>query len=394
MDAGPCPRLQALGRRPAPALWLLALLATLAALWAGRAFVVAVLSAVALAVLLWPLQQRLQKLVRLRVLAALLVLGVATAAAAGLGTLVAAQLSTSSQRLPDALRMAARDVGRLDGMGAATVQRTRSALAELDRTVARVTGTPPSPPAARAAPASGSLVASAVERSTEWILGAGRAGFAFLLQAGVIVMLAFFLLCSGDGLAQGLSQWVDGRPSARGRFSPLVSALAREVRRYGAVTLVTNALIGVAVTAGAAAFGVTAPWAWGLLAATLHLVPYAGLAATMALLGLEVYVLQGAGLALLAAGYVALVGLVVGSGLATWLQGRASRIDSALMFGGTVFFTVLWGGWGLVLGPLMVVMTHAALRHLRAPAAADAGETPAPEVLPEAEPALTGSGHS
>jgi len=394
MDTGPCPRLQALGRRPAPALWLLALLATLAALWAGRAFVVAVLSAVALAVLLWPLQQRLQALVRLRVLAALLVLGVATAAAAGLGTLVAAQLSTSSQRLPDALRMAARDVGRLDGMGAATVQRTRSALAELDRTVARVTGTPPSPPAARAAPASGSLVASAVERSTEWILGAGRAGFAFLLQAGVIVMLTFFLLCSGDGLAQGLSRWVDGRPLASGRFSPLVSALAREVRRYGAVTLVTNVLIGLAVTAGAAVFGVTAPWAWGLLAATLHLVPYAGLAATMALLGLEVYVLQGAGLALLAAGYVALVGLVVGSGLATWLQGRASRIDSALMFAGTVFFTVLWGGWGLVLGPLMVVMTHAALRHLRAPVAADAGEASAPAVLPEAEPALTGSGHS
>jgi predicted PurR-regulated permease PerM len=394
MEAGSCPRLRALGRRAAPALWALVLLAALAALWAGRAFVVAVLSAVALAVLLWPLQQRIQALVRVRVLAALLVLGVATAAAAGLGTLVVAQLSTSSQRLPDALRMAARDVGRLDGMGAATVQRTRSALAELDRTVARVTGTPPSPPAARAAPASGSLVASAVESSTEWILGAGRAGFAFLLQAGVIVMLAFFLLCSGDGLAQGLSRWVDGRPSARGRFSPLVSALAREVRRYGAVTLVTNVLIGLAVTAGAAAFGVAAPWAWGLLSATLHLVPYAGLAATMALLGLEVYVLQGAALALLAAGYVALVGLVVGSGLATWLQGRASRIDSALMFGGTVFFTVLWGGWGLVLGPLMVVMTHAALGHLRAPAVVEPVDSSAGEPASAATPALTGSGHS
>lgn len=390
MEAASCPRLRALGRRAAPALWALVLLAALAALWAGRAFVVAVLSAVALAVLLWPLQQRMQALVRVRMLAALLVLGVATAAAAGLGTLVVAQLSTSSQRLPDALRMAARDVGRLDGRGAATVQRTRSALAELDRTVARVTGTPPTPPAARAAPASGSLVASAVEQSTDWILGAGRAGFAFLLQAGVIVMLAFFLLCSGDRLAQGLSLWVDGRPLARGRFSPLVSALAREVRRYGAVTLATNVLIGLAVAIGAAAFGVASPWAWGLLAATLHLVPYAGLAATMALLGIEVYVLHGAALALLAAGYVALVGLVVGSGLATWLQGRASRIDSALMFGGTVFFTVLWGGWGLVLGPLMVVMTQAALRQLRAPAALEAVEEPAPA----AAPALTGSAHS
>ena len=399
MDAGPCPRLQAWGRRPAPALWLLALLALLAALWAGRAFFVAVLSAVALAVLLWPLLRRVESLVRLRALAALLVLGVATAAATGLGALVATQLSASGQKLPDALRQAARDVGRLEGVGAATVQRTRTALAELDRTVARVTGTPPSPPAARVAPApgSGSLVAQAVERSTDWVLGAGRAGFAFVLQAGVIVMLAFFLLCSGDRLAQGLSQWVDGRPAARGRFSPLVSALAREVRRYGAVTLVTNVLIGLAVAAAAAAFGVAAPAAWGLLAATLHLVPYAGLALTMALLGLEVYVLHASvPLALLAAGTVALVGLVVGSGLATWLQGRASRIDSALMFAGTVFFTVLWGGWGLVLGPLMVVMTHAALRQLRAPAAA-ADALPADEAGPGpavAQAALTGSGHS
>jgi predicted PurR-regulated permease PerM len=391
--AASCQRLQALGRRPAPALWVLAILGVLAALWAGRAFVVALLSAVALTVLLWPLLRRVQSLVRVRALAALLVLGVATAAAAGLGTLVATQLSASGQRLPDALRLAARDVSRLDGMGAATVQRTRSALAELDRTVARVTGTPPSPPAARAAPASGSLVTSAVERSTDWILGAGRAGFAFVLQAGVIVMLVFFLLCSGDRLAHGLSRWIDGRPLARGRFSPLVSALAREVRRYGAVTLVTNVLIGLAVAAGAAAFGVASPWAWGLLAATLHLVPYAGLAATMAVLGLEVYVLHGSALlAALAAAYVALLGLVLGSVLATWLQGRASRIDSALMFAGTVFFTVLWGGWGLVLGPLMVVMTHAALLHLRAGAAVD--PQPADGAGPAPAPALTGSGHS
>lgn len=362
-----------LTRRPTPALWLLALLASLAALWAGRAFAVTVLSAVALTVLLWPLLRRVQALVRVRALAALLVLGVATAAGAGLATLAAAQLSATGQRLPDALRLAARDVGRLDGMGAATVQRTRSALAELDRTVARVTGTPPSRPHAGAAPASGSLVTTAVERSTEGMLSVGRAGFAFLLQAGVIVLLVFFLLCSGDRLAHGLSRWVDGRPLARGRFSPLVSALAREVRRYGAVMLVTNAVIGLAVAAGAATFGVAAPWAWGLLAAMLHLVPYAGLVAAMAALALEVYVLHGSALlAAASAGYVALVGLVVGSALATWLQGRASRIDSALMFAGTVFFAVLWGGWGLVLGPLMVVMVHAGVGHLRAPAVADA----------------------
>lgn len=386
------------GRRPVAALWLLALLAALAALWAGRGFAVTVLSAVAVSVLLWPLLRRVQALVRVRVLAAVLVLGVATAASLGLAALAAAQLSAVGQRLPDALRLAARDVGRLDSLGAATVQRTRSALDELDRTVARVTGTPPSRPAAGAAPPSGSLVTSAVERSAEGLLAAGREGFVLVLQGGVIVMLVFFLLCSGDRLAQGLSAWLDGRPRACGRLAPLLPVLAREVRRYGAVMMITNGLIGLAVAAGAAALGVASPWAWGLLAATLHLVPYAGLAVTMLALGLEVYALHGsAALAVLAAGHVALVGMLVGSLLAAWLQGRASRIDSALMFGGTVFFTVLWGGWGLVLGPLGVVMVHAGVSHLRAPTAPTA---PEPEALGSADapaaavPALTGSAHS
>jgi predicted PurR-regulated permease PerM len=222
-------------------------------------------------------------------------------------------------------------------------------------------------------------VASAVERSSGWLLSLARNGLGLALQAGVVVMLAFFLLCSGDRLAHRLSRWVDGRPLARGRFSPLVSDLAREVRRYGAVTFVTNTLIGLAVALGFAAFGVPAPWAWGLTAAALHFVPYAGIAATMVLAAIEVYVLRESWpLALMAATYVAGVGVVVGSALATWLQGRASRIDSALMFGGTVFFAVLWGGWGLLLGPLLVVTVNVIVSHARAPPAADGvPETPA-----------------
>jgi predicted PurR-regulated permease PerM len=365
-------------RRPAAALWSLALLATLAALWAGRSFVVTVVTAVALAVLLWPVLQRVQAVLRARVLAAAVALGVATALGVGLAAVVSAQLSTTAEHLPDALRLVARDVGRMESVGATTVQRTRQALAELDRNVARVTGTPRAAATRPPAGASGSLVASAVERSTGWMVSLARNGLELALQAGVVVMLAFFLLCGGDRLARRLSNWVDGRPLARGRFSPLVSDLAREVRRYGAVTLVTNALIGVAVALGFAAFGVPAPWSWGLTAAALHFVPYAGIAVTMVLAAVEVYVLQESWpLALMAATYVAGVGVVVGSALATWLQGRASRIDSALMFGGTVFFAVLWGGWGLLLGPLLVVTVNVIAAHARTPATDRVPQAPA-----------------
>jgi predicted PurR-regulated permease PerM len=71
----------------------------------------------------------------------------------------------------------------------------------------------------------------------------------------------------------------------------------------------------------------------------------------------------------LAAACVAAVGVAVGTAMSVWLQGRVARVDSATVFAGTVFWSVLWGGWGLMLGPLLVVVMR--LAWLRAPALAE-----------------------
>ena len=73
---------------------------------------------------------------------------------------------------------------------------------------------------------------------------------------------------------------------------------------------------------------------------------------------------------MLAAAYVGLLGVVVGTAMTAWLQSRAAKVDSALLFIGTVFWAVWWGGWGLVLGPVLVVALRIALRHRAAVAAA------------------------
>ena len=102
----------------------------------------------------------------------------------------------------------------------------------------------------------------------------------------------------------------------------------------------------------------------------------------MVLAAVEVYVTQSSALAaLLAAVYVAIVGVTIGSGLAVWLQGRASRADSAVTFGGTVFFSVLWGGWGLVLGPLLVVSGQAVWRHVAGAQTSVASPVPVAEAI-------------
>ncbi|MCB1998369.1 MAG: AI-2E family transporter [Burkholderiaceae bacterium] len=351
-------------RRPATPVWLMAALALLTALWAGRSFVVTLLVATTMAVLLWPAVCAVQRWLHSRTLSALLVVLMAGAMTAGSAVVVATQISAAAQRTPEVLRLAARDVAALGSAGASTVQRTRHALRELDRSVARVTGTVAESGAA--AVKKGSLVAGAVETMTAWLAHAARVAADLALQAAVMGMLTFFLLCSGDRLAAGISAWCDDRPQVRGRVAPLVSDLARQMRLYGGVTLATNLAIGAAVALLLLPFGVAQTWWWGALAAALHFVPYAGLAVLMVLAAAEVYVLHAswaaaATVVLLIAG----VGFVIGTGMAAWLQGRASRVDSAIVFGGTVFFSVLWGGWGLVLGPLLVVVWQVVWRHAR-----------------------------
>lgn len=376
----------ALGR-PTTAVWAVALVAGLAALWAGRLFATTVLVSVTLAVLLWPVVTRVQRLLRSRVLAALLVVAVAGATTLGLAGVVALQLTSAAERTPDVLRLAARDVASLGSAGASTVQRTRTALRELDRSVARVTGTAASE--SERSVKQGSLVAEAVEAATTWLAGAAKLAAGVLLQAGVILMLTFFLLCSGDRLAGRLSAWCDDRPRVCGRAAPLVADLARQMRCYGGVTLATNAAIAVCVAIVLVPFGVTEPWWWGALAGALHFVPYAGLALLMVLAGAEVYVLQASwAAALVAVLLIAAIGFVVGSGFASWLQGRASRVDSAVVFTGTVFFSVLWGGWGLVLGPLLVVALRVLLHHARAVPAASP-ENPSDRPCSPPRPART-----
>ncbi|MBL8349087.1 MAG: AI-2E family transporter [Burkholderiaceae bacterium] len=353
---------------PSLAGWCLVVLLAFGLLWLAQPFLVVLVSSVALAVLLWPALRIAESLVRLRVVAAVAVLAAACVTTSALTMAVANHAGRVAESVPDALRLAARDIGRLQSVGASTVQRTRSALAELDRNVARVTGTDQLPRAAVTRPQPQSLVGSVIERSTEWFYTLLQVGTHLALTIGAIVLLTFFLLCSGDRLASRLSLWLEGHQMARGRFSPLVSDLAREVRRFGWVTLLTNTLIGLAVGIGVAMFGLDSPLQWAVAAGMLHVVPYAGLLMAMALLAIEVYVNSGSAATTLAAvGYVAGVGILVGQISAVWLQGRASRIDGALMFGGIVFFSMLWGVWGLVLGPLLVAIVRAATPHLLRP---------------------------
>jgi predicted PurR-regulated permease PerM len=363
-----CPE-QPWWRRPRTALFVLAVVALLALLYVGSAFFIPVVASLTLAAVLDPVQRRLARGLRSRALAALTAVVVSLALVVAAGSAVVVQLADTTERWPKVLRLAARDIGQLAQPGGATMKDTRQALAELDRTVARVTGDTPPPRAAEQKPG---LVTEVVDWARQRLVASTLSAFELLLQIGVIALMTFFMLCSGEPLVRRVCAWADDRAPATARARATVLELARQVRLYGRVLLVTNGVLGLGVAAGLAAFGVPAAWAWGLVAAALHFVPYAGMAVLMALAAIEVYAAQSSlAFALLAAAYVGLLGVVVGTAMTAWMQSRAAKVDSALLFVGTVFWAVMWGGWGLVLGPVLVVALHVATgQRLRAPAVA------------------------
>ena len=204
-------------------------------------------------------------------------------------TAVVAQLAGTAERLPTVLRLAARDVGKLAQPGAGTMKHTRQALAELDRSVARVTGDTPQP---QAAPPKPSLVADAADWVRARLVASTLSTLEVLLQVGVITLMTFFLLCSGEHLVRRLGAWAGDRVPAAVHARPAVFEIARQVRLYGGVLALTNGVLGLGVVAGFAFFGVPNAWAWGLVAAALHFVPYAGMVVLMALAAIEVYAAQ------------------------------------------------------------------------------------------------------
>jgi predicted PurR-regulated permease PerM len=226
----------------------------------------------------------------------------------------------------------------------------KAAALELDRAAAEATGkrAPPLEPA-------GNNVAGQLQTFV-----AEQSGKALLVLAEVLmaILLTFFLLAAGDTFRRKCAS-LAGASLARRRITvEVLNEIDTQVQSYMVTLLVTNVLIGLATWGAMAALGLPNAGMWGVFAAVLHVIPYAGTAVTAAAVGVAMYV-HSASLPQVAIAVALVTGLaiLIGMVLATWMQGRASRINPVAIFIGILFFGWLWGGWGLLLGvPILAVI--------------------------------------
>ena len=181
---------------------------------------------------------------------------------------------------------------------------------------------------------------------------------ASLGQVGMVALITFFLLASGDQFRRKLVKLAGPTLSKKKVTLQALNQIHDQIQRYLLVQLFTSAVVGVATWLAFLAVGLENAAVWGVAAGVLDLVPYIGsvvIATGSAMVGfLQFGTLE---MALMVSGISLLIHSVEAFLLTPWLTSRASKMNPLAIFIGVLAWGWLWGVWGLLLGvPILVVI--------------------------------------
>jgi predicted PurR-regulated permease PerM len=179
-----------------------------------------------------------------------------------------------------------------------------------------------------------------------------------------VVIITLFLLAGGPPmLARMTAAFVDDLNAAH--VLDIIEKVRGEVGRFYVTTALINVCIGCATAGAMMACGMPTPLLWGMLAAVLNFIPYAGPAATLMVLTLVAFVtFNGLGHVIAVAGSYLVLATIEGQFVQPLLVGRRLKVNPLLVFLALWFGGLFWGIAGIVLATpalvaLKVVAEHA-----------------------------------
>ena len=255
-------------------------------------------------------------------------------------------LPVATQKLRDSIRA-------LRGSPDSTLATVQKAATELEQAAEEAT---------RAAPVGRGVQRVQVEKPKFNIkdhLWIGTLGLLSMLgQIGIVALITFFLMASGDTFRRKLVKLAGPTLSRKKITLQALNEIHDQIQRYMLVQLFTSALVGLATWLCFLAIGLEHAAVWGIAAGVLNLVPYIGnviITSGSALVGfLQFGTLE---MALLVAGISFVINSIEGFLLTPWLTSRANKMNPVAIFVGVLAWGWLWGAWGLLLGvPILAVI--------------------------------------
>lgn len=368
-------------------LVVLAVVAGIALLYLGAPFFIPLLVALLIAYALSPVADLLTRVLRLRVLAAaVVVLGVLALMGAGIWAW-SDDFAALWQRVPEAAHRITASFKQAANKQS-PVAEVKKAAAEIESIASTGKAAPPAQAAAPApAPAGTSF--------WQLVYEGGKVAGTVFAQVMVVIFLVFFMLASGDMFKRKLVRMFGDTLSEKKITVQMIDEIDTQIRRYLGVMVVSNLLVGIGTYASFRFMGVNYPELWGVFAAVIHTAPYFGPAIVAGGSLVAAFMQFGDwGHALMVSGVTILIATLVGSVFATWLSARQTRMNTTATFVGLLFFGWIWGLWGILLAiPLLAIVKTvcerseslqpiAELLSREEPAKRPASEEPAPDASP------------
>jgi predicted PurR-regulated permease PerM len=257
---------------------------------------------------------------------------------------IAADLPAAAQQLRAKVRALRDEPG--------TIDKLQMAATELDKTAAEAAGTPESPEG---------VVRVQIEergfRMSDYIRW-GPIGIASMAGGAIMVMfLAYFLLLTDDLFKRKIVEI--GPTLARKKLTvEVLNQIAKQIESFLLVQIFTSVAVGVVTWLALWWLGLENAAVWGLFAGLFNSIPYFGPLIVTGGLAAIAYVQFGTEvMALTVAGIALLITTLEGWFLTPMLMSRVAQINPVIIFASLLFWSWLWGIWGMLLAvPIMMAV--------------------------------------
>ena len=175
-----------------------------------------------------------------------------------------------------------------------------------------------------------------------------------MTQLGIVVLMVVLILFNKEDLRNRLIRLI-GTGDLNRTTLALDEAGLRLSKLFTAQIFV-NASTGAFIASALALIGIPGAILWGVLTAILRFVPYVGtLMSAVFPIIIAIAIGDGWGLALITAGIVVLVEIIVGQVLEPLFFGKMTGLSPVAIVAAAAFWAALWGPIGLILATPMTI---------------------------------------
>jgi len=341
------------------ALRIIATVALIYALDWAQSFVISLLLGILLTYTLNPLVEWLGKIRIPRAVAATVVMAIVIWGILFGAYSLRGQIQSIITQLPEAASKLSAEMLRMQKGSLSNIQKMQNAATTVEKATNTVADTLPAQRTTHV------VINSGPFKVGNFLWAGSKGVLVFIGQAMMVIFLAYFLLLSGDTFKRKLVRLAGPTLSRKKITVNMLDDINNSIQNYMFMLLLTNVLLGLLTWVALSWLGLENAGAWAAAAALLHLIPYFGPMVTAIVTGMAAFLQFDSLLMAASVGGISLaIATFIGIFVTTWLTGRIAQMNTAAVFVSLLFWTWLWGIWGMLLSIPIIVIVKVVSEHV------------------------------